>query len=59
VKWKSQRTFLSEVLGREAVGLIEVEQDLFEVYYGPVLLGWLDGYHGVFQRTPCHEAYPQ
>ena len=53
VKWKSQRTFISEVLGRQAVGLIEIEEDLFEVYYGPVFLGWLDGYHAVFQATPC------
>jgi transposase InsO family protein len=52
VKWKSQRTFISEVLGREAVGLIEIEEDLFEVYYGPIFLGWLDGHHAVFQRTP-------
>ena len=49
VKWKRQRTFLSEVLGREAVGLVEVDEELFEVYYGPLLLGWLDGRHAVFQ----------
>ena len=51
VKWKSQRTFLSEVLGREAVGLIEIDDDLFEVYYGPILLGYLDGDAGVFERS--------
>jgi hypothetical protein len=50
VKWKSRRTFLSEVLGRQAVGLVEVEDEIFEVYYGPVFLGWLDGYYGEFQR---------
>jgi len=49
VKWKSRRTFISEVLGREAVGLVEIENELFEVYYGPILLGWLDGWHGAFQ----------
>lgn len=48
VKWKCRRTFLSEVLAREAVGLVEVEDELFEVYYGPLLLGWLDGRHAVF-----------
>lgn len=53
VKWKSQRTFISEVLGRQAVGLIEIEDDWFEVYYGPILLGWLDGYKAVFQRAPA------
>ena len=49
VKWKSKRTFVSEVLGREAVGLVEIDEDLFEVYYGPVMLGWLDGYAAQFQ----------
>lgn len=55
VKWKCNRTFISEVLGREAVGLIEIEEELFEVYFGPLLLGWLDGRHGVFQaeRQPA------
>lgn len=54
VKWKCRRTFLSEVLAREAVGLVEIDDELFEVYYGPLLLGWLDGREGVFaaERTP-------
>lgn len=42
VKWKGTRTFVSEVLGREYVGLLEVADQFFEVYYGPVFLGWLD-----------------
>ena len=43
LKWKMERTFLSEVLGRQTVGLLEVDEDLFEVYYGPLLIGWFDG----------------
>jgi transposase InsO family protein len=50
LKWRTRRTFLSEVLARETVGLIEVDEDLFEVYYGLVLLGWLDGREGAFAR---------
>jgi putative transposase len=42
VKWKGERAFVSEVLAREYVGLLPVEADFFEVYYGPLLLGWLD-----------------
>ena len=42
VKWKGGRTFLSEVLAREWVGLLEVQEDLREVYYGPLLWGRLD-----------------
>lgn len=54
VKWKCRRTFLSEVLAREAVGLVEVDDELFEVYYGPLMLGWLDGRHAAFaaDRNP-------
>jgi len=48
LKWKTERTFFSEVLAREDVGLLEVEADFFEVYYGPVLLGWFDGAGHVF-----------
>jgi transposase InsO family protein len=50
VKWKCERAFVSEVLAREVVGLLEVEEELFEVYYGPLMLGWLDGREGVFWR---------
>lgn len=42
VKWKCGRAFVSEVLARESVGLLEVDEALFEVYYGKLLLGWLD-----------------
>jgi transposase InsO family protein len=48
LKWKCQRTFLSQVLARETVGLLEVDDELFEVYYGPVMLGWFDGRHPTF-----------
>ena len=51
VKWKNKRTFLSEVLARQAVGLIELEEDYFEVYYGPILIGWMDGVEGAFERA--------
>jgi len=49
LKWKMERTFLSEVLARETVGLLETEEEFFEVYYGPLLIGWLDGRSHVFE----------
>jgi transposase InsO family protein len=48
LKWKTERTFLSEVLARQTVGLLETEEQFYEVYYGPVLLGWFDGRSHVF-----------
>ncbi len=54
LRWKSQRAFVSEVLAREEVGLVEREEDFLEVYYGPLLLGWLDaaGPEPVFVADP-------
>jgi putative transposase len=49
LKWKSERTFVSEVLARQRVGLLETEEDFFEVYYGPVLLGWFDSRAHLFE----------
>jgi putative transposase len=49
LKWSGERTFISEVLSRENVGLLEIDEDLFEVYYGPLLLGWLEGAEHVFE----------
>jgi hypothetical protein len=48
LKWKCERTFLSEVLARQTVGLLETEEELFEVYYGGLLIGWFDGRSHLF-----------
>jgi putative transposase len=42
LRWKNGRAFVSEVLAGECVGLLEVEADFLEVYYGPLFLGWLE-----------------
>lgn len=49
LKWKCERTFLSEVLARQTVGLLETEDNFFEVYYGPLLIGWFDGRAHLFK----------
>src|ERR1041384_7141436 len=41
-EFERQRAFVSEVLARQEVGLVEIDQDFLEVYYGLVFLGWLD-----------------
>jgi transposase InsO family protein len=50
VKWNGERTYISSVLHHENVGLKEVDGRWLEVYYGPILLGWLDGYEQTFRR---------
>jgi len=48
VYWKGCRFFTSEILYREPVG-ISRRDEIHEVYFGPVLLGWIDPIKG-FQR---------
>jgi hypothetical protein len=38
-------------LAREVVGLLETEDSQFEVYYGPLLIGWFDGRRQCFERA--------
>lgn len=42
IKWRGERIFLSEVLGRQTVGLEEVDDEIWSIYFGPMLLGRLD-----------------
>lgn len=42
IKWRGQRLFLSEALTSEPVGLCETDEGLFEVRYGPLVLGTID-----------------
>jgi transposase InsO family protein len=52
LKWKSERLFVSEVLAREMVGLLELEEG-FDVYYGPLKIGHLDARQLRFLPTPA------
>lgn len=58
LKWHDQKIFLSRVLEGEIVGLLEQEEDFYEVYLGPVLLGWFDAGGQVFvaDRGPGRHA---
>ncbi len=44
VKLHGQKMFVSTLLAWEVVGLLDMEQnpDWLEVYYGPLLIGWMD-----------------
>lgn len=46
--WKHEAVFVSEVLRGEEVGFLETDDGLFEVYYGPLLLGWFDAVERAF-----------
>ncbi|MEO7964099.1 MAG: hypothetical protein ABIT38_09355 [Gemmatimonadaceae bacterium] len=42
VRWHSRRVNVSHVLAEEYVGLEEVDDGIWSVYFGPVLLGRFD-----------------
>ena len=44
VKLDGVQMFVSSLLAWEVVGLLELEQDpdWLEVYYGPLMIGWMD-----------------
>ena len=54
LNFKGERTFLSELLAHETIGLRPVDDHLFEVYWATVLLGWFDGRSHCFvpERSP-------
>jgi putative transposase len=42
IRWRGCRLFVSEVLARERVGLEEVDDGIWSLYFGPVLLARFD-----------------
>jgi transposase InsO family protein len=42
IKWKTRKVFVSGLLKHKIVGLEQLADGLWAVYYGPVRLGWLD-----------------
>jgi transposase InsO family protein len=50
LKWKGERTFISEIFAHEWIGLRALDERCLEVSYGPVKLGFLDGSQHRFHR---------
>jgi putative transposase len=53
IKVDGQRTFVSEVLARELVGLDQVEQNGYDIYFGTCRIGYLDVRAGVVCKHEC------
>ncbi len=49
IKWRGQEIYISQTLAGEPVGLEQQDDGAWQVKYGPVLLGHIDG-KGVFRR---------
>lgn len=48
VKWRGQVVYLTEVLADEQIGWDETDDDLWTIYFGPLLLGTFDGWTHCF-----------
>jgi putative transposase len=59
LRWKNRRVFVSKLMGGEYVGLLPIEEDFYEVYYGPVLLGWFDEKENYFAADAGEEPKPR
>ena len=53
--WNGVRVPLSPVLAGEVIGLMEIDDDVYEICFGPVCLGLLDGRSRTFARTEIAE----
>jgi len=50
LKWKGERTFISEVFAHELVALRPLDERYYELLFGPIRLGWFDAYRHRFHR---------
>jgi putative transposase len=50
LKWKGQRTFISEIFAAEPLGLRPSHERYYELLYGPLVIGWFDTFRHVFHR---------
>lgn len=51
LKMNGERTFVSEIFAYEWLGLRALDECCFEVFYGPVTVGFLDTFRHVFHRA--------
>ncbi|MGD1096802.1 MAG: hypothetical protein ABSB35_33015 [Bryobacteraceae bacterium] len=50
VKWKNQDIFISKIVAHEVLGLRLFNERYLQLCFGPVVVGWVDGYRHQFHR---------
>jgi hypothetical protein len=65
IRWGNKRVPVSHLLAQEYVGLEEVDDGRWTVYFGPVVLGWFEerelrivDHRGRWYRRPLSAMYP-
>jgi putative transposase len=56
IKWRNQRLFIAEPLAGKLVGLVEVDEDLWQLHYQRTLLALIDGRRG---KLTVRDALPR
>jgi putative transposase len=57
IKWQNELVFLSEPLANEVIGVVETNDGDAEVYFGPMMLGLIDGVSLKLRRhTPASSS---
>lgn len=51
LNWKGKRFFVSEIFGGQRLGLRPSHDRFFEVFYGPLQIGWFDTYRCQFMQS--------
>lgn len=59
IKWRGNRVFISEVLAKQPVGLTEIDDDVWLVRYGPIILGTLNGRGKIHKIRSGSPARPE
>jgi len=58
IKWQGRELFVSEVLRRERIGIFEIAEDEYEVRYGALLLGYINGKNKLVRVKPGQDRRP-
>lgn len=59
ISWKNRHVYLSATLARELVGLRQVSERLFDIYFGPIKLAQLDTYECRLVHLPKRKKRPR
>lgn len=59
ISWKNTHVYLSHTLAGEPVGLRQVDDDRWDIYFGPIKLAVLDSYNRRLIHLPRHKKRRQ
>ena len=52
ISWKARHIYLSETLAGEPIGLRQIDERIFDIYFGPIRLAQLDTWEQRLRHLP-------